>query len=170
MKEIHTLYKLIILYLLNRLEGSLTNGQICAFVAEEQYTDYFTVQETLADMVEAQLLETETVRNSTYYHLTEIGKETLSYFIEDISTAIRKDIEAYLKKNKMKLRNENAVLADYCNLEEGGFSVILQIREKESCIIDMKLVVPDERQAIRLCDNWKKKSSQIYSHLLKDLM
>ena len=114
MKEIHTLYKLIILYLLNRLEGSLTNGQICAFVAEEQYTDYFTVQETLADMVEAQLLETETVRNSTYYHLTEIGKETLSYFIEDISTAIRKDIEAYLKKNKMNLRNENAVLADYC--------------------------------------------------------
>lgn len=170
MKEIHTLYKLIILYLLNRLEGPLTNGQICAFVAEEQYTDYFTVQETLADMVEAQLLETETVRNSTYYHLTEIGKETLSYFIEDISTAIRKDIEAYLKKNKMNLRNENAVLADYCNLEEGGFSVILQIREKESCIIDMKLVVPDERQAIRLCDNWKKKSSQIYSHLLKDLM
>ena len=170
MKEIHTLYKLIILYLLNRLEGPLTNGQICAFVAEEQYNDYFTVQETLADMVEAQLLETETVRNSTYYHLTEIGKETLSYFIEDISTAIRKDIEAYLKKNKMNLRNENAVLADYCNLEEGGFSVILQIREKESCIIDMKLVVPDERQAIRLCDNWKKKSSQIYSHLLKDLM
>ena len=170
MKEVHTLYKLILLYLLNRVEFPLTNGQICAFVAEEQYTDYFTVQETLADMVETKLLETETVRNSTYYRLTESGKETLSYFKDDISTAIRKDIEVYLKENKMKLRDENAVLADYSNLEEGGFRVTLQIKDKEAYIVDLKLVVPDERQAIKLCDNWKKKSSQIYSRLLKDLM
>lgn len=170
MKEVHTLYKLIVLYLLNRVEFPLTNGQICAFVAEEQYTDYFTVQETLADMVEAKLLETETVRNSTFYHLTESGKETLSYFKDDISTAIRKDIESYLKENKMKLRDENAVLADYSNLEEGGFRVRLQIKEKESFIVDMALTVPDERQAILMCDNWKKKSSEVYRQLMKELM
>ena len=153
MKEVHTLYKLIFLYLLDRVEFPLTNGQICAFVAEEQYTDYFTVQETLADMVESKLLETELVRNSTFYSLTDSGKETLSYFKDDISTAIRKDIENYLKKNKMKLRDENAVLADYSNLDEGRFSVKLQIKEKDNYIVDMTLVVPDERQAIMLCDN-----------------
>ena len=170
MKEVHTLYKLILLYLLNRVEIPLTNGQICAFVAEEQYTDYFTVQETLADMVETKLLEPEIVRNSTFYHLTESGKETLSYFKDEISTAIRKDIEAYLKENKMKLRNENAVLADYNNLEEGGFLVKLQIKEKESFIVDMSLIVQEERQAIMMCDNWKKKSSEIYRQLMKELM
>ncbi len=170
MKEVHTLYKLILLYLLNRVEIPLTNGQICAFVAEEQYTDYFTVQETLADMVETKLLEPEIVRNSTFYHLTESGKETLSYFKDEISTAIRKDIEAYLKENKMKLRNENAVLADYNNLEEGGFLVKLQIKEKESFIVDMSLIVQEERRAIMMCDNWKKKSSEIYRQLMKELM
>ena len=170
MKEVHTLYKLILLYLLNRVEIPLTNGQICAFVAEEQYTDYFTVQETLADMVETKLLESEIVRNSTFYHLTESGKETLSYFKDEISTAIRKDIEAYLKENKMKLRNENAVLADYNNLEEGGFLVKLQIKEKESFIVDMSLIVQEERRAIMMCDNWKKKSSEIYRQLMKELM
>ena len=80
------------------------------------------------------------------------------------------DIENYLKKNKMKLRDENAVLADYSNLDEGGFSVKLQIKEKDNYIVDMTLVVPDERQAIMLCDNWKKKSSEIYRHLMKELM
>ena len=139
-------------------------------MAEEQYTDYFTVQETLADMVESKLLETELVRNSTFYSLTDSGKETLSYFKDDISTAIRKDIESYLKKNKMKLRDENAVLADYSNLDEGRFSVRLQIKEKENYIVDITLVVPDERQAIMLCDNWKKKSSEIYRQLMKELM
>ena len=80
------------------------------------------------------------------------------------------DIENYLKKNKMKLRDENAVLADYSNLDEGRFSVKLQIKEKDNYIVDMTLVVPDERQAIMLCDNWKKKSSEIYRHLMKELM
>ena len=110
------------------------------------------------------------MRNSTFYSLTDSGKETLSYFKDDISTAIRKDIENYLKKNKMKLRDENAVLADYSNLDEGRFSVKLQIKEKDNYIVDMTLVVPDERQAIMLCDNWKKKSSEIYRHLMKELM
>ena len=121
-------------------------------------------------MVESKLLETELIRNSTFYKLTETGKETLSYFQDDISTAIRKDIEKYLKENKMKLRDENAVLADYCNLEEGGFQVRLQIKEKETDIVDLTLVVPEERQAIMFCDNWKKKSSDIYRHLMKELM
>ena len=70
----------------------------------------------------------------------------------------------------MKLRNENAVLADYNNLEEGGFLVKLQIKEKESFIVDMSLIVQEERRAIMMCDNWKKKSSEIYRQLMKELM
>ena len=70
----------------------------------------------------------------------------------------------------MKLRDENAVLADYQNQEEGGFRVKLQIKEKENDIVNMTLFVPDERQAILMCDNWKKKSSEIYRNLMKELM
>lgn len=170
MKEIHTLYKLIILRLLSRSEMPLTNGQICAFIAEEQYTDYFTVQETLADMVEAQLLHTEIVRNSTFYSLTESGEETLSYFSEEISGAIREDIETYLTKNRLQLREENSVLADYCNNEQEGFTVSLQVKEKEETLVALSLTVPEEQQAIRLCDNWKKKSTEIYQYLMQELM
>ena len=80
MKEVHTIYKLIILYMLKKVEFPLTNSQISAFILEEQYTDYFTLQETLSDMVESRLLETQTIRNSTHYSLTDLGKETLEYF------------------------------------------------------------------------------------------
>ena len=45
-----------------------------------------------------------------------------------------------------------------------------KFKEKDNYIVDMTLVVPDERQAIMLCDNWKKKSSEIYRHLMKELM
>ena len=70
MQDVHTLYKLIILSMLDKVEFELTNSQITAFILEEQYTDYFTVQETLADMIESGLLEAKTIRNSTRYVMT----------------------------------------------------------------------------------------------------
>ena len=171
MKEVHTLYKLIVLYLLNRIMFSLNNGQLCAFMAEEQYTDYFTLQETLVDMVDSGLLVTDIIRNNTYYSLTESGKSTLEFFEQDIPTAIRRDIEVPVKKNRFQLREENAVIADYSRQPgEKEFTVSLQVKEKEDVLISLKLPVPEEQQAIRMCDNWQKKSSEIYQYLMQELL
>ena len=41
MSDSLTLYKLIILYLLKKVNFPLTNGQISAFIVEEEYTSYF---------------------------------------------------------------------------------------------------------------------------------
>ena len=38
------LYKLIILYILNRVDFPLTNAQISEFILEEGYTTYFKLQ------------------------------------------------------------------------------------------------------------------------------
>lgn len=170
MREVHALYKLIVLYMLKKVEFPLTNSQISAFILEEQYTDYFTLQETLSDMVESKLLETQIIRTSTHYSLTELGSETLEYFGHQISKAIQDDVENYLKENKIQLRNENSVIADYQNNESGEFTVRLQVKEKEEFIIDLSLTVPMEQQAIIMCDNWRKKSVEIYKYLMKELV
>lgn len=170
MKEVHALYKLIVLYILKKVEFPLTNSQISAFILEEQYTDYFTLQETLADMVESKLLDTEIIRTSTHYSLTELGTETLEYFGHQISKAIQDDVEKYLKKNKIQLRNENSVIADYHKNEAGDFTVRFQVKEKEEYVIDLSLNVPLEQQAIIMCDNWRKKNVEIYKYLMKELM
>ena len=46
----------------------------------------------------------------------------------------------------------------------------LQVKEKENILVEVALTVPLEQQAIVLCDNWKKKSQQIYGYLMKELM
>lgn len=170
MQNVHTLYKLIILEMLDKVDFELTNSQISAFILEEEYTDYFTVQETLADMTESGLLAAKTIRNSTRYGITESGKETLEYFGSDISQAIREDIEAYFKKNKLQMRNDNAITADYYRTVGNEFTAQLQVKEKEAILVEVSLTVPLEQQAIILCDNWKKKSQQIYGYLINELL
>ena len=41
MAEAFTLYKLIILYMLDKVDFPLTNSQISEFVLDKGYTDYF---------------------------------------------------------------------------------------------------------------------------------
>lgn len=170
MADVHALYKLIILQMLDKVDFELTNSQISSFILEEQYTDYFTVQETLADMIDSGLIKSNVVRNSTRYSLTDSGRETLTYFKKDISDAICSDIEEYFRKNKLKMRNENAITADYFRTGKGEFTAQLQVKEKESILVEVALTVPMEQQAIALCDNWKKKSQQIYGYLVEQLM
>ena len=50
-----TLYKLMILYILDTSEFPLTNSQVCEFLLDKGYTTYFTTQAAISDLIEASL-------------------------------------------------------------------------------------------------------------------
>ena len=52
MAEAFTLYKLIILYMLDKVDFPLTNSQISEFVLDKGYTDYFKLQQALSELAE----------------------------------------------------------------------------------------------------------------------
>lgn len=63
MAEPHTLYKLIILYMLKKVNFPLTNAQISNFVLDQGYTTYFTLQEIIHELLDSGLIHGETIRN-----------------------------------------------------------------------------------------------------------
>ena len=69
--------KLIILYLIEKIEIPLSNSEICQFALEKNLMDYFSVQQYLSEMVESGLLEVTTENNSTRYTITADGEETI---------------------------------------------------------------------------------------------
>ena len=107
------LYKLIILYMLNRVDFPLTNSQISEFILDEGYTTYFKLQQAIAELIESGFVREEATHNRTFYHITEEGAETVYYFKNDISRAIQDDINAFLQKKKYVLKNEVSVKSDY---------------------------------------------------------
>ena len=170
MAEAQTLYKLIVLSMLDRVDFPLTNAQISDFILTKEYTNYFTLQQVLAELVETDLAEENTVRNSTYYQMTEKGKETLSYFGHMVSAAIHEDMDKYFKDNAIALRDEMSVKADYYENNHEEYSVRLRVMEKDSALIDLTLSVPTEGQANSICDNWKKKNQKLYAYLMQELL
>ncbi len=170
MSEPFTLYKLIILYMLQKVDFPLTNSQISEFILDRGYTTYFTLQSVLSELTESDMIRQETILNASYYSLTESGEEALYYFQNRISKSIRDEIDTYISENKMQLRDEVSVLADYYKNTANEYSVRCIVKEKYSNPIELTITVPDEVQAKIVCRNWKDRCQQIYEHIMKQLL
>lgn len=170
MSESFTLYKLIILYMLEKLDFPLTNGQISEFILDKGYTSYFTLQQAISEMVDSNLIREEADHNRTLYHLTEEGLQTIHYFRNNISTAIREDIDDFIAEKSYELKNEVSIKADYYKNMNHEFSVRCQIIENTSLLVDLTLTVPTEEEAITVTNNWTKKHQELYALLMQNLL
>ena len=88
MAEPFTIYKLTILYMLNKAGFPLSNTQISNFFLDQEYTDYFRVQEVLGDLVDTELIQARSTHSNTQYSITAAGKETLGFFKDKITEGI----------------------------------------------------------------------------------
>ncbi len=139
-----TLYKLIVLYMLDRVDFPLSTSQISEFVLDKGYTTYFKLQQALSELMDAGLIRDESTHNRTLYHLTEDGSSTIDYFKNNISQDIQKDVNEYLKEKKYDLKNESSVKADYYRNTNQEYSVHCQVTENALPLIDLTITVPSE--------------------------
>ena len=139
--------------MLSKAGFPLSNTQISNFFLEQEYTDYFRVQEVIGDLVDANLIHAESTHSNTQYSLTSAGKETLGFF-----------------KNKLEFRQENSILADYYKTTNQKYAVRCQVRSDGNPLIDLTLCVTTKEQAEAICNNWKKKSEDVYAVLMDTLL
>lgn len=170
MTETFTLYKLIVLYMLDKVDFPLTTSQISEFILDKGYTTYFKLQETLGEMMDSGLLKVETTHNRTLYHLTEEGAETIQFFSNKISPAIQNDIDEFLKEKRYDLKEEVAIKSDYYLNTNHEYEVRCQIEENGSSLIDLKITVPTEIEAETIAGNWSRQSQELYALLLTKLL
>lgn len=168
--ETRMLYKLIILYILNKVEFPMTNIQITNFLLEKEYTNYFNIQETFSDLEEDEFIRSDVINNNYMYRITELGRETLSFFGNTISVTIRDEIDAYMDIHEYSFREEVSTIADYFEVKKDEYIARLQVLERGSAIIDLNLMVSSEEAAIQICKQWRIKSSDIYAYVISSLM
>ncbi|MBE5882961.1 MAG: DUF4364 family protein [Lachnospiraceae bacterium] len=164
-----TLYKLIVLYMLNRVTFPLTTAQISDFILEKDYTNFLTLQQVISELTDAGMVSSQSIRNRTHLAITEEGRETLSYFENRVNDAIKADINTYLRENEFTLRNEVSVLGDYYKSTSGEYEAHLIAKDRNINLVDITLSVPVEEVAATICDNWQKKNQDIYKYLIQEL-
>lgn len=164
-----TLYKLIILYMLNGVDFPMTKAQIGDFILEKEYTNFITLQQVIGELIDAELVTAQSIRNRTHLSITKEGKETLNFFENQINDSIKADIRNFFENNEIQMRNEVSVLADFYKSTSGEYEAHLTAKEKDVNLIDLKISVPSEETASAICDNWQRKNQEIYQYLISQL-
>ncbi len=160
----NSLYKLMILYLLNRVDFPLTKAQVSEFMLG--YTDFISLQQVFTDLTETGMVVARVIGSRTNLLITDGGRDALKFFGTQIGETLRVDMDTYLELHSMTLREEVSITSQYRKVRAGEYETHLIALEKGLPLVDLKLSVPDEESAQIICDNWKEKNQEVYQALI----
>ncbi len=170
MTEPSTLYKLMILYMLKKVNFPLSNPQLWTFFEQKGYTNFFVFSSTVSELLEANLIKKDEVRSVQRYELTREGEEAQYYFKRDIPEGVRTDMDEFISENKFQLRNETGVIADYHKTENFDWQVHCEVREGNAVVFEINLTVPTDDLARVIAGHWKDNAQSVYADVMNRLM
>ncbi len=169
MEDTKSLYKLMVLYLLNKAGGTLTKAQVSAFLLEKEYTNYITFMEVIEALTEADLMIAKQEASKTFLTITKEGQDTLSYFGGRLGEALLLDMHDFLAENKVPMQEDLSVRSEYYKTTAGEYEAHLSAYERDIRLLDIKLSVPDKETAVRISDRWLEKNREVYRLLVQNL-
>lgn len=161
--------KLLVLYVMESLKSPITNTQLTEIILENNFINYFTLQQYISELVSSEFLRYDMVNDKNLIYITEKGSNVLSFFSDRISTMKKKIIDDYLLSMIDSIKKELTIHSDYTLGKDNAFIVDLQALENENLLISLKVSVPSKKQALSLCNRWKSNPSDIYTKIMNSL-
>jgi len=163
--------KLLLLYLIEKMDIPLSTSQIHQFVLEETSTHYFDCQQCLCEMLEDNYLEATAEDNKTRYTITDIGITTLEYFEKRIPLYIRNKINKYVNDNRKYVKRDYETTANYFkDFQTGDYVVKCGVYDDVSVLMEINLTVVSRDHARNICDNWRNNVTSLYGSILNNLV
>ena len=95
--EAVAIYKLIILYMLDRAGGELTMPRTSSFLIENGYANFETLLQTYDEIEQNGFVTERSMGGKTFLQITEEGEETLGFFADQLPDGIKQQVRTYLK-------------------------------------------------------------------------
>jgi DNA-binding PadR family transcriptional regulator len=160
--------RLLILYLIDKMDMPMSNSQISQFAIEEDYASYFGLQQSLEEMTSTGLLEKFQSDNTTRYAILEKGYEVLELFNEEISEDVREKVSKYVAENKKSIQRDFEVVANYFyDYTRNEYIVKCGVYEEDIMLMELNISVVSKPQAQTICENWKENINYIYPSVIE---
>lgn len=158
--------KILVLYILNRINKPVTNGELLKVVCALTDMNYFYFQQFLLDLVESKYVLYRSNGDEMVYSVTPEGKETLKLTIDAIPGIKKLRIDSNLKENIEQVEEEVSITADFIPHSETEYSVKCKVVENSITLFDITVFAGSREQAKQIADNWKENAKEIYPKLL----
>ncbi len=164
-----TVYKLTVLYLLDRAQEALSQSLISSFLLEKGYANLISLMQTYEEMAANGLITAEDREGTAFLTVTDEGRESLRFFRSELSEAIRKEADAFLKENGLRLARERELAGDYYKRSGSDYVAHMAVMENSLPVFEINLSVQDEAAAKRAIARWKSQSTDLYRIITEKL-
>ncbi len=158
--------KVLILYILNKLTKPITNNELYRLITVTNNMNYFYFQQFLFDLIESKDVSSYKEEETSLYHITEKGKNTLSLTSDMLPGIIKLNVDTKMKSELEQINEEASITSEFIPQSENDFTVICRITENHKTVFELKTFAGSRKQAQAISDNWVKNATKIYPKIL----
>ena len=163
--------KVSILYVLNKLDRDITEGNLFKFISPINDINYFYFKQILTDLVDSKLIETytkdeEEENPQAIYKITTEGKDSLDLTIDILPGLKKLKADTAMKDELSNIAKENSIITEFIPEDEKSYTVKCRIVEDNKTIFEVRTYAGSNEQAKLISDNWKKNAYTLYPKIL----
>ncbi len=138
--------KILLAYFLFQMDRPVTPNQLTEIATGDGIVNYFLYAEAVSEMLENETLSLSEQEGTSYYVLTEKGREGAQSFKKLVSKSVRDRIYAAGLRFFAKLKAEHDVKFEITPVKK-GYSVHCTCDDNGLVLMDLTLYAPDKEQA-----------------------
>lgn len=170
----NTINKLILLYVLDKMEIPLTENSILEICStQNNWVNWMDCKDLLSQLILSKFVYKPNTDNSeSRYNITMAGRECLSQFYTRIPVSLRDKIAQFAQENKMQFkRNQEYIAKSYKN-EDGSYTVDLKILEPltTESIFELSIKADTRHNAAVACKRWRELAANIYEYVYSKII
>jgi len=160
--------KVLILYILNKIDRPVNNDELLQLVLSIKDMNYFYFQQFLLDLMENKYIEMyeENSFSEQIYRLTDSGKEALELTKDLIPGIVKLKIDSTIKGELQDIEEEISIISEFTPEDDGGFIVTCKVVEHNKTIFEVSTFAASREQAKFISDNWKENAVDIYPSII----
>ena len=162
--------KVLILYILNKIDTPVSNNELLQLVLSIEDMNYFYFQQFLLDLMENKyILKGTSDKNETIYEMTDEGRQAIGLVQDLIPGFTRFQIDNKFKEDLRSIEDEYSITADFIPESENSYTVVCKITENGKVTFEVRTFAGSREHAKSIVDNWKKNAVKLYPKMLKML-
>jgi len=164
-------HKIMLLYLIDKMDIPLSNSQITQFALEENYMNFYSIQQYLKEMVEIDYLDSSTDNNTTRYTITGDGQKALDALADQLPIPLRTRISKYVSQNRKEVMKGFETTANhFFDHDTNEYIVKCGVYDYDTLLMELNLSVVNKEQALMICNNWKSNVGSLHAQIINILL
>lgn len=162
--------KVLILYLLNLIDGDITQDGLFKIISSINDVNYFYFKQVLTDLIDSKLVGTYTKEEENVIKITTEGKNAYILTKDVLPGLMKLKADNIFQKELSSLENESSIIAEFTPKDESNYTIKCKIVENNETVFEVKTFAGSRERAKRIVGNWKLNATSIYPEILNLLL